>query len=63
VITGSTATLDSADVRQRYAELRTAGYGWGAALILASTPEVDLALARRLLASGCPQATAVRIRL
>lgn len=55
--------VDAEDVRIRYDELRHAGYTWGAALTLASTPAVDLELARRLRAHGCPVATAVRILL
>lgn len=52
---------DADEVRLRYDELRAAGYSWGVALTLAGTPEVDLELARRLLARGCPVTTAVRI--
>ena len=51
------------EVRARYDELRRAGYLWGAALRLAESAEVDLDDARRLLALGCPQETAVRILL
>jgi hypothetical protein len=51
------------EVRARYDELRRAGYLWGAALRLAESAEVDLYDARRLLALGCPQETALRILL
>jgi hypothetical protein len=63
MVSGGTDVVDSEGVRERYDELRAAGYGWGCALILASSPGVDLDLARTLLARGCPQATAVRILL
>jgi hypothetical protein len=63
MVAGPTYEVDSEGVRERYDELRAAGYGWGSALLLARTPGVDLELARRLLVKGCPQATAVRILL
>jgi hypothetical protein len=63
MVIGGSRVEDSEALRERYDELRAAGYGWGSALILASAPEVDLDLARRLLERGCPQATAVRILL
>jgi hypothetical protein len=61
--TGTARVEDAEALRERYDELRAAGYGWGSALILASAPDIDLVLARRLLERGCPQATAVRILL
>jgi hypothetical protein len=63
MVIGSRRVDDSEALRERYDALRAAGYGWGSALILASAPDVDLELARRLLEQGCPQATAVRILL
>ena len=53
--------VEKDEVRARYDDLRRAGYLWGAALRLAESAEVDLDDARRLLALGCPQETAVRI--
>lgn len=63
MVVGSSRVEDSEALRERYDLLREAGYGWGSALILASAPDVDLDVARRLLERGCPQATAVRILL
>ena len=53
--------VEKDEIRRRYDELREAGYLWGAALHLAQAPELELDDARRLLALGCPQVTAVRI--
>jgi hypothetical protein len=50
-------------VRWRAAELLRAGYTERLALLLALRTDVDLHLARRLLAKGCPQKVAVRILL
>jgi hypothetical protein len=47
----------------RCEELRRAGYSLGDALLLAITPQVDLHLARELVARGCPNATALNILL
>lgn len=55
------AAEEKAELRRRYDALRRAGYAWGAALRLARSPDVDLRAARKLLARGCPQETAVRI--
>jgi len=54
---------DGAVVRWRFDELVRAGYGWSAALNLAKRPDVDLHLAEKLVRTGCPQATALRILL
>ena len=47
----------------RFAELVRAGYSPDQAWLLASAPEVDVRLAERLLAEGCPPETAQRILL
>ena len=47
----------------RTATLSEAGYDDQIALDLALDKNVDLHLARRLMALGCPQATALRILL
>jgi hypothetical protein len=47
----------------RFAVLMEAGYLPDQARTLASCREVDVRLAERLLAQGCPRATAVRILL
>jgi hypothetical protein len=60
----TTAELESRDltvVRERYEQLREAGYSWGSALRLASASYVDLFVAEDLLLRGCPPDTAVRI--
>jgi len=47
----------------RFGELVRAGYSEGQALALAAAPDVDIRAAERLLAAGCPPATAERILL
>jgi hypothetical protein len=47
----------------RFAELCRAGFTSDQAWSLASTPEVDIRAAERLLVAGCPPATAQRILL
>ena len=47
----------------RFGALTRAGYSHGDAWMLAATKEVDLRVAERLLATGCPPATALRILL
>jgi hypothetical protein len=49
--------------RWRFDELRRAGFEREDALVVASTVEVDLHLATRLLRDGCPRQTALRILL
>jgi hypothetical protein len=50
-------------IRWRSEELRRAGYTKAAALKLANQTEVDLHLAVRLLAQGCPARVALKILL
>jgi hypothetical protein len=45
----------------RFSELTRAGYSYADALLLASHKDVDLRVAERLLAEGCPPSTALRI--
>jgi hypothetical protein len=47
----------------RFTELTRAGYSPADALRLAGNKEVDLRVAERLLAEGCPPSTALRILL
>jgi hypothetical protein len=47
----------------RFTELTRAGYSETQALLLAREKEVDIRVAERLLAEGCPPATALRILL
>jgi hypothetical protein len=47
----------------RFTALTRAGYSHGDAWLLAAAKEVDLRVAERLLALGCPSATALRILL
>lgn len=47
----------------RLGELERAGFPVTDALVLSGRPEIDLHLAVRLLRSGCPVATAMRILL
>jgi hypothetical protein len=47
----------------RFSELTRAGYSHADAWMLAADKDVDLRAAERLLAEGCPQATALRILL
>ena len=47
----------------RFSELTLAGYSDADALLLAREKAVELRLAERLLAEGCPPATALRILL
>jgi hypothetical protein len=47
--------------RLRIASLRRAGYGFRAALLLASEDELDFALAEKLSELGCPEDLALRI--
>jgi hypothetical protein len=65
------ATLRTNDVQPdtqrvfdwRFAELCRAGFSSDQAWRLASAPAVDIRAAERLLAQGCPPATAQRILL
>jgi hypothetical protein len=50
-------------VRWRKDELRRAGYGERAVRTLAREADVDLHLAIKLLARGCPERVALRILL
>ena len=54
---------EEAIVRWRFDELVRAGYSWGSALRVAKRLDVDLHLASRLLETGCPSDTALRILL
>jgi len=69
VLTVLMATAERVDRREsevlrwRFEELRRAGLERADALVLASTVEIDLHLAKRLLRSGCPPETALRILL
>lgn len=56
-------TDDTVLLEWRFEVLIEAGYLPDQAWTLASSKEVDLRLAERLLAQGCPRATAVRILL
>jgi hypothetical protein len=57
-------TVAAADILSwRYSVLVRAGYSNDQAYRLASEPEVDLHVAERLLAAGCPAKTAQRILL
>jgi len=47
----------------RFTELTRAGYSPADALLPAGNKEVDLRVAERLLAEGCPPSTALRILL
>jgi hypothetical protein len=47
----------------RFTALTRAGYPHADAWLLAAAKEVDLRVAERLLAVGCPPATALRILL
>ena len=47
----------------RFTALTRAGYSHADAWLLAAAKDVDLRAAERLLAQGCPQATALRILL
>jgi hypothetical protein len=47
----------------RFASLRRAGYSHADAWVLASTKDVDIRRAERLLENGCPAATALGILL
>ena len=47
----------------RFTALTRAGYSHADAFALAAAKEVDLRVAERLLADGCPPATALRILL
>lgn len=58
-----TAADEEAIVRWRFDELVRAGYSWGSALRVAKRLDVDLHLATRLLETGCPTDTALRILL
>lgn len=64
---GQTPTAARAEAERvldwRFAELLRAGYSPNQAWRLASTPAVDVRLAERLLADGCPPETAQRILL
>jgi len=50
-------------VRWRFDELVRSGYSWGSALRVAKRLDVDLRLAERLIQTGCPTDTALRILL
>jgi hypothetical protein len=54
---------NEAVVDWRFASLVHAGYSPDQARKLATNKDVDLRLAERLLAQGCPSATAIRILL
>jgi hypothetical protein len=54
---------DSAIFDWRHTALKRAGYSPADAFVLACNRDVDLRLAERLLAEGCPPATALRILL
>jgi len=45
----------------RFEELQRAGFSRSQAFLLASARDVDLRVAERLLAAGCPPSTATRI--
>ena len=47
----------------RFTELTRAGFSHADAWLLAAAKDVDLRVAERLLAQGCPQAVALRILL
>lgn len=56
--------LEDADILSwRFCELVRAGFSNDQAFRLASEPEVDIRVAERLLAAGCPAETAQRILL
>jgi hypothetical protein len=56
--------VEEADILSwRFCELIRAGFSNDQAFRLASEPEVDIRLAERLLAAGCPAETAQRILL
>jgi hypothetical protein len=56
--------LEQADILSwRFCELVRAGFSNDQAFRLASEPEVDIRVAERLLAAGCPAETAQRILL
>ncbi len=50
-------------IRWRVDELKRAGYDWPASMLIAARPDIDLHVAGRLLARGCPVDTALRILL
>jgi hypothetical protein len=54
-------TRDSLVFDWRFEELQRAGYSASDAWLLAAAKHVDLRLAERLLADGCPPETATRI--
>jgi hypothetical protein len=55
---------DDADILSwRFCELVRVGFSNDQAFRLASEPQVDIRLAERLLAAGCPAETAQRILL
>jgi hypothetical protein len=56
-------TDEEAVVRWRFDELVRAGYTWGLALRLAKCRDVDLRVAEKLVRTGCPHETALRILL
>jgi len=64
-MTSATLTTPSGSLdwvrRWRLQQLERAGYPSSDALLLSGRPDVDLHLAARLLRSGCPVETAVRI--
>jgi hypothetical protein len=47
----------------RFTALTRAGYSHADAWLLAASKDVDLRVAERLLAQGCPEKTALRILL
>jgi hypothetical protein len=64
-MTAATLTAPSESLdrvrRWRLEQLERAGYPSSDALLLSGRPDVDIHQAARLLRSGCPVATAVRI--
>ena len=56
--------VDAADIFSwRFCELVRAGFSNDQAFLLAGEPGVDIRVAERLLAAGCPAETAQRILL
>ena len=53
----------TAVLRWRFSQLARSGYGLEEAVVLATTPDVDLHSAAELLERGCPPALALRILL
>jgi hypothetical protein len=53
--------IDFRILRSRCEQLRRAGYGLRAALLLAIDPDIDVEHAAELVQRGCPADTALRI--